>query len=396
VSYTAGGEVLWPVPPNWVVAVRERLEWRTSVVRSRYSGRQQKRALRRSPRRYFELSCTAQHASRRALDNLLQARGVETWQLPIYHDVQLVGPIASGASVVPCATSGYEFAAGGQAVLWRGLNTWEIVGINTVGGAQLNLSAPTTQSWPVGTRLYPLRQAVLEELPSEASYSDARGTRRVNFRLLGANDATATAPAATYLGYPVLEQSPEWSADIETLFARDIDRLDNDTGAVTLIDEPGRPFREAQCRWLLGNRARHGQIRALLHWLRGQQATLWVPTWHSDLQLAADIGAADTAISVDWAGYSLYGALAANWRDIRIELLGGTVYYRRLTSVLDQGATEALGIGTALGVAVPRAKVRRISFMVLAEQASDAVELEHATDASGITRVSTRFRGVWS
>jgi hypothetical protein len=171
--------------------------------------------------------------------------------------------------------------------------------------------------------------------------------------------------------------------------------VDNDTGAVTLTDQPGRAFREGQCRWLLGNRARYSQIRALLYWLRGQYATLWVPTWHSDLQLAADIGASDPSITVEWAGHSLFGALAANWRDIRIELLDGTIYYRRLTSVAEQGATEALGIDVSLGVAVSRAQVRRISFLVLSEQAGDALELEHATDASGITRVSTRFRGVW-
>jgi hypothetical protein len=387
--------VLWPVPPTWVSAVRERLAWQTSVVRSRYSGRAQKRALRRAPRRYFELTCTAQHASRRALDTLLQARGVEPWQLPIYHDVQFVAPLTSGASAIPCTTAGYEFAAGGEALLWRGLNDWEIVAINTVGGSQLSLSAPTTRAWPVATRLYPLRAAVLEELPAESSYSDARGTRQVQFRLLDAEDATATAPAASYLGYPVLEEPPEWSADLETLFNRDIERVDNDTGAVTLTDQPGRAFREGQCRWLLGNRARYSQIRALLYWLRGQYATLWVPTWHSDLQLAADIGASDPSITVEWAGHSLFGALAANWRDIRIELLDGTIYYRRLTSVAEQGATEALGIDVSLGVAVSRAQVRRISFLVLSEQAGDALELEHATDASGITRVSTRFRGVW-
>lgn len=393
-SYAAGVDVLWPVPPTWVSAVRERLEWQTSVVRSRYSGRGQKRQLRRSPRRFFELTCTAQHANRRALDTLLQARGVHTWQLPIYHDVQLLGPLNSGVSTVPCTTTGYEFVGAGKALLWRALNDWEIVTINTVGGSQLNLSAPTTRAWPKATRLYPLRTAVLDELPAESSYSDARGTRQVQFRLLGANDATATAPAASYLGYPVLEEPPEWSGDLETLFNRQIERVDNDTGAVALLDQPGRPFREAQCRWLLGNRTRHTQIRALLHWLRGQQATLWVPTWHSDLLLAADIGAGDNSIAVEWAGYSLFGALADNWRDIRIELLNGTVYYRRLGSVLDEGATEALGIDAPLGVAVSRAQVRRISFLVLSEQASDVVELEHATDASGITRISTRFRGV--
>ena len=75
------------------------------------------------------------------------------------------------------------------------------------------------------------------------------------------------------------------------------------------------------------------------------------PGWNSDLLLAAAVADSDTSLTVEWAGYALFGQLQASWRDIRIEFWDGTVLYRRITASSDNGATETLTIDSAPGVA---------------------------------------------
>ena len=392
-NYTSGGDVLWPVPPDWADGVRETLEWKTDVLRAR-NARQQKRELRRAPRRFFAFRTLAEKQNRRVTDMLLQDRGIASWRLPIWHDVQLIAALSNGVNVIPCKTTGYEFAVAGQAVLWKSINEWEVVTINSITSTQLGIAGTTSRAWPLGTRLYPTRTAVLAGQPDEAGWTDASGTRQVQFRITEPCDVTGVLPGATYRGLPVLEARPHWGEDIGSVFSRDIDTIDPGTGVVYEQDFPGRAYRAADMRWICGTRAEHTSKRALLYALRGQMQSVWLPTWYADLVLTADIGASDTTITVEWAGYTLFGRMQPNWRDIRIELLSGTIYYRRVTAASESGTNEVLTLDAALGAAVPLAQVRVISFMVLSEQASDVVEIQHDTDAEGVSTIATRFRGL--
>lgn len=131
-----------------------------------------------------------------------------------------------------------------------------------------------------------------------------------------------------------------------------------------------------------------------LYGLRGRMQTLWVPTWNNDLKIANDISSTTIHITVEWAGYTSFGRMQANRRDIRIELLDGTVFYRRITASQEDGNAEVLTLDAALGVLVQRLRVRQISFLVLAEQSTDTAELLHDTDIEGLTRLTTSFIGV--
>lgn len=392
-SYTAGQTPLWPLTPNWSDAVIESLEWLTDVLRAQ-NGRAQKRGLRRSPRRGLEFSVLADDQNRRVLDNLLQANGSGYWLLPVWHDVQLLtSGVVIGSTTITCLTTGFDFVEGGKAVLRTSLTDWEVVTIDTVDTAGLTLSAATLQAFDAGVALYPLRLAMLNSQPEETTWSDRMGTRPISFRIAEPCDWIAVLPASIYRGYPILDRRPDWSQTPKNTFERDLDIVDSETGPITVFDWPGRSFRQISMRWIAYGRAENAALRSLIYALRGRQQTVWVPSWQSDLRLVNTVSAIATSLTIEWSGYSLFG-VQAHWRDIRIELTDGAAFYRRITAVDTEDDREILDIDTALGVTVTPAQVRCISFMVLAEQVSDTVELRHPVDADGITELSIAFKGI--
>lgn len=392
-TYQAGNAPLWPVPADWG-EVRETLEWLSDVqpARNRAS---YKRQLRQVPRRSFTFDIVTDEQRTRVADTLLNDQGSRTWLLPIWHDVQLLdAELVADSPAIPCRTAGFDFVQGGRAVLWQGLSQWEVVDISGIEVDQLVLADTTTSTWASGTRLYPVRRGHLAEQPQESRWSDNKGKRSVRFSIDEPCAWPAVLPVATYRGYPVLELRTADGEDLSMSFSRSVETVDVGTGPVSRFDWPGRSFRESQVVWNAYGRQENTDLRSLLYALRGRMQTLWLPTWNADLVLTAPISAVAVSMTVEWCGYTLYGRAQSNWRDIRIELWGGTVLYRRITGAAEAGGNEVLQLSAALGIALVPSQVRAISFLVLSEQATDAVELIHATDADGLTSVATRFQAV--
>lgn len=394
-SFAAGQPVPWPVPPDWRNGVRESLGWLTDYMRA-INAEAQKRELRQAPRRGFSFQVLVDRDSRRVLDALLFDQGGKRWALPVWHDVQLLTtPAGAGSGTITCRTEGFEFVAGGRAMLWAGVNSFEIVTIAAIGAASLTLTGTLAAAWPAGmTRLYPIVDARNLEASEESAYNDEVGTRRVSFVVDEPCDWPAELPAGAYRGYRVLESRTDENDDPTNSYERQLQSVDDGIGLVSYFDYVDAPLPVASHQWLIGSRAEHAALRSLLYGLRGRMAVLWVPSMRPQLVLASSIASGSTALVVEWAGYALYGRQQSNRRDLRIELVDGTVLYRRITASLEGGATETLTLDSAPGVNIAPADVRLICFMVLSELASDAVELDHVTDADGITRCALQFRGV--
>lgn len=382
--------------PDWGDGIMERLSWLTAIL-SPPTGSEQRRALRLSPRRIFDAPVIIENQERQYFDMSLWGWGARVWALPIWHDVQLLtAPVALGALSVSCATSDREFRAGGLALL-RGdtASGAEVVEIDTVGVAALTLKRPTQQAWSQGARLYPSRTAQLAVMPELTRLHDRASAAAVSFQLMEPSDWPALAPATTYRTYPVLEQRPDESEDLMSSMQRLLRELDNSTGLPTRTDLGRQAFTVQSHRWLLGNRAEHAAFRSLLYFLQGRYKAVWVPTFADDLTLAASVGSTSTSIAINMIGYTRFAGTAPGRRDIRVELRDGTVFHRRITGSSELTAsTETLAIDTAFGRVVNPSDVSRISWLALCRLDQDDIELQHETDAAGISKCQVIFRSV--
>lgn len=393
---TANRIIAWAFAPDWGDGVTETLTWATDILQSE-SGMEQRRAIRLAPRREFEAPMLVEGRERQLLDLALFGWGARVWALPIWPDVQLLpAVVTAGATNIACATAGRDFRPGGLALL-RGESAFavevaEVLGVTPTG---LTLKRGPQQTWPAGSRLYPARPAQLAEQPSSARLTDRAERLDVRFLVVEACDWPAAMPATLYRGWPVLEERPDESEDLTRAYQRLLLELDSGSALPLTTDTAGRAFPVLQHRWLLDGRAQQAAFRSLLYALNGRQAALWLPTHADDLSLAAIVSDVATTLDVEAIGYTRFASAKAGRRDIRIELVDGSVLHRRITGSTELSAdVERLAIDSPLGRTVNPDEVLRISWLVLCRLDSDSVTIKHETDADGVARSQAVFRGV--
>lgn len=393
-SFVAGGARIWPVTPDWGAGVRETLAWSTDILQAAATAVTQHRALRLAPRRSIAFEVLAESQERRVADMLLAGHS-GTWLLPLWPDVQwLAASLAAGSTEVPCATAGFDFVAGGSALLYTSVNAWEMAEIEAIEADHLVLAAATEAAYGVGARLYPLRRARVQDGAEERLHTDDLGRRGLIFDLVEPCDWPALA-GPLYRGHLVLDQRPDESEDPTASVARLAQTVDYGTGMPVVHDLPDVALRAQQTRWVQEGRAEHSWLRSLLYALDGRRVPLWLPSWAADLKPAATVAGGAVTMSVEWTGYTQFGLGRANRQDLRLELVDGTVLYRRVTAAVQAGATETLTLDAALAAgAVAPASIRQISIMALATLASDEVEIEHLTDADGIATTTLGWQAV--
>ena len=384
----------WALTPDYSQPVVEKLAWKTDRMIA-WDGSQQRRALRIAPRTNVSFQTPMTKLEKQYIENQLFAWGALSWALPIWWDGQyLPDGIAPGDVVVPCDTVDRDFVAGGLAILILNASTYEVLQITNFTTTQLNLTRIVVGTWPQGSKLYPVRAARLLASTRITRTHASYAALEPNFQIIEPRDWPPATGLPTYRGAPVLEDSPDTDETAEGSYEREQFIIDTDTGAIEVIDTAQIGFPTNSHNWFLQGKTSQANFRALLYMLKGAQGEIWVPSYEADLTLANDVLAGDTNLECQNSGFGLFAG-TLNREDIRIETYAGVVYYRRITgSVQDSPTTELVSINAALGVNVPMASVRRISFMVLSTLAGDEISIDHLTSVEGIALCSTAFRAV--
>lgn len=394
-TITGNRIVAWCFPPDWSQPINETLTWLTDVQPA-VNGNQVRVPVREAPRRQWEWRLVAQGQNRRIVEQMLYDWSAQTWLVPVWPDITLLAAeLPSGSISIPVATANLDFTVGGLAMLWSSPTAFEIVEISAIAANALTLAEPTVGDWPVGARLYPCRLGTLTDYPQVPRSSSSLITGQVRFQAAEPCDWPATAPATTYLGLPVLEQRTDEPTDLKANYSRIITTVDNDIGTPVIDDPSGQPWTTQEHRWRLYGQADRTAFRSLLYWLAGRANALWLPSWTDDVLLTAALAGNAASLTVEWAGIARYGSLQAGRRHLRIELNNGSVFYRTVNSATETGmSSEQLAIDSPLGVSVQPGDVRQISWMMLATQAVDGVQILHEADSLGLATSATTFVGV--
>ena len=383
----------WALTPDWETPPEEKLSWKTDKLRA-WDGTEQRRALRIAPRRNVRFATWMSKQDKQTIENQLFAWGALIWALPIWWDGQRLSVQSNpGDMLVLADTVGRDFVANGLAIILTDARTYEVIELGTITATQLNLVRSVVGTWPTGSKLYPIRSARLlnaTRITRDANISDVEP----EFQIVEPCDWPPASSLPAYRGAPVLEDSPNQGETMEGAYDRESFTIDNQTGALDVYDSAEIGFPNNSHNWFLQGKTAHSNFRSLLYLLQGAQGEIWVPSYEEDLTLVHDIASSDTSIQCQNSGLALY-AVKLNRQDIRVELMNGTVYYRRITgAALTAPTVELVNLSSGFGAVIPASSVRRISFMVLSVLASDEITIMHDTTLLGISECSTPFRAV--
>ncbi len=354
--------------------VLERLEWKTEVFPS-FNGKEQRRALRLSPRRFYELDNVFDGAERRIAEVRLSASQAALWALPVWMDAApLAAAVSAGAVTINVDTTTRDYRVGSYVGIATSGTVFETALISAVASGSLTVGA-LASGWPAGAIVFPVRgvrmdsRQPLQRFTGDASYG------RFRWECTETSDYTA-ASETLYRSIPVLGTPPNWTDDIDISWERRIDRVGGDTGLSFYDDETGGTEYVQSHRWLLDGRAQIDAFRQFLYARRGRAQHFWLPTFAQDFELMATISSGATTIDVGHTNYVANIAQAINRRDIRIELVDGTVFMRRInSSTVVNATTERLTVDSAIGATITAAQVKAISFMALVRLDTDGVDL---------------------
>lgn len=385
----------WSAFPDWGDPINERLQWKTDILTA-WSGQEQRRALRLSPRRVFSFTALANAQDKRVIEATLFAWSSMVWALPIWPDGEvLTASLTPGMTAVPADTINRDYAASGLAILITNAATYEVLQIGSVTSTALGLSQPVLGSWLAGAaRLFPVRTARLQGFPQISRYNDDFVSVQAAFVTIEPCDWPAVLPSALYRGVGVLEHRPS-EGSLGSTYTRQMVTIDADTGIFAVDDTAQLGFPKQMHDWFLDGRTARSNFRSLLYALKGRQGSIWVPTYQQDLLLAALITTSATNMDIEWFGYTRYLVGQLNRKDIRIELINGTIFYRRILGAVELSASiERLSIDTSLGQNVNPSDIRAISFMALCRLDSDELEISHLTNSNGLALATTTWAAI--
>lgn len=380
VSITGSRITAWTFVPDWSNGLIERLSWKTDVLQS-FDMREQRRALRIAPRKTFEFEVFFTGAERRYAESVIWGWGARAWALPIWPDGQeLAAELPSGSSTINIDTTTRDYVAGSLVMILADAFNYETLEVLSVASSSITLARPTGRTWPTGTRVYPARTAHLPDRIELPRWSGDASGSRVSFDIVEPVDNTANGGVTTYRGYPVIDRRPNWVGGFGVEMQRKLAAIDNLTGVSFFDDESGIPASVQRVRWTLTSRAELEAVRQLIYAMRGRQGGGWMPTWSIDMIVNATIDASATAIDIDYMAYANQIITTTGRRDVRIELMDGTVFHRRITGATQLSATaERLSIDTALGQTVEPSQIAQVSFMALKRLSSDDVDVAYWT-----------------
>jgi len=386
-----------PDPVAWTFAAgeeyTEELAWLTDVLEAPTGGTQHRR-LRESPRTTIGFSVLESGANRRWMEAQLRAHGAARWWVPVAIDARSLGAsVSAGAAVLSVAVAGARFVDGGKVlVIGSDPRVFEVAAISSVGGSSLTLSPGLTLGWPAGTQLIPLRAGRLAEAPKVGRFTaDDSALVALRFLLDDPLDTAPAMPGATYRGYPVFDAVvPVWTSDPVWAPERRAEWVDDDVAVPLVVDLAGVALSKTVLEYAADSQAAIGSFRAALFALAGRWSPAWVPSWAQDLRLVAGVSAGQGYIDVEGPVLSALG-LDTNHRDIRIELFGGTVYYRRITGASALSSTvDRLTLDTTLPAAFALSAVRVVSFLALSVQDTDTNRLRYWDSATLLCELSWR------
>lgn len=340
--------------PNWAGDVVEHISYKTHVFTSD-KGSEKRSSLRVKPRRSFELSYLCEQEEARTFDRYLFAWSEKLFALPVWHERDfLTAELTAGATSIPINPNNKSYAAGKYVCLWRNYNDYELLEIDALSSS-IELSQSTASTWPVGTQVVPVVSTRLIDSPNTRRLTDSALGARLNFNCLPGEPVNlpTLVSVESFKGVEVLTEQPNWAGDIVINIEKDRRLVDFGVGAVDVISLEDEARNIRRYTWLTNDADEINRWRSIVGMLFGRRNPIWIPSWHSDYDLAQPVSDTDPNITLVAADHKRLLSSFSSKRYLMFLHKNGTRYYREITGyppVENNPGEEQVTLNAALGI----------------------------------------------
>jgi hypothetical protein len=210
---------VWPIEPNWNEPVKETLEWLTDIMTSP-TGAEQRRCLRKYPRKDVEFSVAVEGADRAYLDQFFRSHGGKPVYLPLWFEAYwLTANAAAGSSTLPINQANNGGIKAGDILFIGSLgraSDYELVEVASVGTNSVTLVSPLETDWPRTAKVHPVRKARIPTQPAVRKLTDQASSVTPQFRIMQENDDVVLEDTRREVGPMIMDGLITNSYHIET------------------------------------------------------------------------------------------------------------------------------------------------------------------------------------
>lgn len=376
----------------------ERLTWLTDNMIS-VNGKEQAFALRAAPRSQVTVDqrITDDEERTRQQTRFLGAgflrQGAQLW----WQSRPISASALSTDTVIQCDTENMEIESGKEVSFVTPAGIAVEGEVSSFDPTSITLNQEVGLALPLNTSVMPLKFGFLTNNARLASFPLNAEDMRLVFNLIEYSDIGAidmayfdTHPVD---GLPVITHPLYFSGSSRAAqLTQDLTVLDSQTGDINydrdeLIGRIGQEIL-VRCQSMADQHA----WRRFLHFVRGSWGRFYVPTGTNDLPLSAGLSLGGNTFTVPSMGIANLLGNVAPRRDLWLDV-NGTVYYRRITNVTDNGTDETITLSSVIpGAGTVDAENVRVSWLALSRIVGDVATFRHLR--RGESELRFNIRGV--
>lgn len=387
--------VLYAPPPE--MPYDEELEFKTDIITLK-DGTEQRISVRKNPRQFFKWNHVIEDGlERQRIHNILYEWQTRTYGIPIWHDmVRLTSLAASGSTSLNVTNTAYtDFRQDELVVIYQDDTVFNVLTASAIGSTTITLDNPTTDEFPIGTIVAPLRIAEIVGKVAGKRYPTLAATMNLTFRVKDNDvDLADTSAFSTYddgSGDRVFFDDPNGLiGQMTEEFIQDTYIIDNETGAVYQSSAWDHNKRITAKGFVCIGRQAAWNARQVIHALRGRQIAFFLPTFSKDLILDTDVTSGQPIMNIVNVHYNQFVAQRSGRNIIRINFIDGStpVIKEVISSSVVSDTREALTMDSNFTSTIDKDDVLRIDFVELVRFVEDRILFKHEK-GDRLTRINS-------
>jgi len=377
VIYITGSRiVLLPMRPE--APLREHLIWETKILTS-VDGDEQRIANRDVPRGEFEF--VIKDGTRQA-EMILFDRQSKLVAVPAWHEPSFLTSVGSiNDLVINVDETRYgNFYAGGYVIVFQDMYTFDAIQIDSLTTTTITLVSGLTKAFASNVQVMPLMSAWIEATTSiaKAVYNDQ--TTSLKIKVLATDRDIADASAFSTYNSKAFLDDPNYlpNKQLQEALRTKIYVLDNSTGDHSQFSLWQRAVRNSGKGFKTNSRQELWELRQLLHFLKGQQVSFYMPTFAKDLVPNTTLLSGNSTLTMDHIGYVVNADDRWPKQVFRVHLTDGTILTRTIQSSSEISTSEEqLTVDTVWPYNIEPEDIERIEFLTKVRFATDDIVITH-------------------